>query len=341
MTEVDVLGTDEIHDSTLNNQHEFFTYPPSTDTSSPLSVTSPSICSPNHDVTEDVIRRRLRSSMTVNANRGSFYTSGTLSACTSREHSPVRMYTVRKITPYPVAPPSMIITPARATSVDRTVRSFSEMDIEELRDKLTQIPMLTTGQIAVDKLEKDRKCVKVKRSIKMADNRSSIVTPRTTRRQFYDDYPRHFTKLDQLPPISPKADITEKAVNCQEQPAKNWVTLIPFNTLPFFKKKHPQKTSRNDILGVSVSSEESLLRERASSPGIPTMTSPTIPTSSEHVTKSTGRSLNMIIDPLLKRRRSRSATRDSTSCSSSSTSLMTLHSDIVQKCKSKLKSSHK
>ena len=68
-----------------------------------------------------VLRRNLSKRMasgsefvpTSGSNRGSFYMSGTMSESTSRDGSPTRSaaFVRRQLSPYPVAPPSMIITP--------------------------------------------------------------------------------------------------------------------------------------------------------------------------------------------------------------------------------------
>ena len=72
-----------------------------------------------------VLRRNLSKRMasgsefvpTSGSNRGSFYMSGTMSESTSRDGSPTRSaaFVRRQLSPYPVAPPSMIITPSRTS----------------------------------------------------------------------------------------------------------------------------------------------------------------------------------------------------------------------------------
>jgi hypothetical protein len=94
--------------------------PPADLTTPTQSMTSSVTC----DSSGAVLRRYRATPATTAANRGSFYASGTLSACASRDHSPVggAVYgqhllpfpvMVRRICDYPPAPPSMIITPSR------------------------------------------------------------------------------------------------------------------------------------------------------------------------------------------------------------------------------------
>ena len=78
---------------------------------------------------------------TSGSNRGSFNMSGTMSESTSRDGSPTRSaaFVRRQLSPYPVAPPSMIITPCRtpmrAESVDRSEdwTALDQADMEQLR----------------------------------------------------------------------------------------------------------------------------------------------------------------------------------------------------------------
>lgn len=75
--------------------------------------------------------------------RSSFYQSGTQSAYGSRDASPDKLGKPRKVTPYPMAPPSMIIspsmTPRRAPSVERDTNTLTERDMQRLYSKLGQI----------------------------------------------------------------------------------------------------------------------------------------------------------------------------------------------------------
>ena len=78
------------------------------------------------------------------------YASGTQSAYSSRDASPERRYGVRKITPYPVAPPSFLITPSRTprrvtASVDREI-SMPEKHLQKLYDKLSAIEKEQTDE---------------------------------------------------------------------------------------------------------------------------------------------------------------------------------------------------
>lgn len=75
--------------------------------------------------------------------RSSMYASGTQSAYSSRDASPEKRFGVRKITPYPVAPPSFLITPSRTprrvtASVDREI-AMPERHLQKLYDKLSAI----------------------------------------------------------------------------------------------------------------------------------------------------------------------------------------------------------
>lgn len=105
---------------------------------SPLPDTSP-----DQSITTGVVLRQKRTTGTGSGIRGSFYASGTMSACGSRETSPVRFVPQKRATPYPVPPPSMIINPAktpmRAPSADRNGRAFSQGDVESLREKLQDV----------------------------------------------------------------------------------------------------------------------------------------------------------------------------------------------------------
>ena len=75
------------------------------------------------------------------AHRSSFHASGTQSAYSSRDASPSKGYRPRKISPYPAAPPTMIITPShtpkRSESVERSV--LSSRDMSRLYEKLGEI----------------------------------------------------------------------------------------------------------------------------------------------------------------------------------------------------------
>ena len=76
-------------------------------------------------------------------NRGSFYQSGTQSAYGSRDTTPERTLGGSRKSPYPVAPPSMIIspsmTPRRAPSVERDSSTLTESDMNKLYAKLGEI----------------------------------------------------------------------------------------------------------------------------------------------------------------------------------------------------------
>ena len=85
------------------------------------------------------------------------YRSGTQSACTSRDTSPEKHRTPRKITPYPAAPPSMIITPShtprREQSVERQPPRLTSDNMRELYQKLSKIDRTDSPDNLVDTAE--------------------------------------------------------------------------------------------------------------------------------------------------------------------------------------------
>ena len=181
-----------------------------------------------------VVTRRGTSSGSASgaSNRGSFYASGTQSAYGSRDASPDNNGP-RRVTAYPAAPPSMIITPShtprRAASVepDAGDTPLTSADILRLYEKLNAIERETEKDItlatatamlassAADRRGRtmaksssaasgtDNNGSEARSSSHVADSqasgpsagklttsmRSASVSPRTARRQFYDDYP--------------------------------------------------------------------------------------------------------------------------------------------------------
>ena len=167
-----------------------------------------------------VDRRSFRSS----SNRNSMYASGTQSAYTSRDSSPEKG---KKRSPYPVAPPSMIITPShtprRAPSVERDARSFSSRDMAKLYAKLSSIETgqeqreettavvqergkgfrVLTKSTSVDHADETPKKLNFRsktqagaqdsgspsREQQEREDRSDSVSPRSARKKFYDNYP--------------------------------------------------------------------------------------------------------------------------------------------------------
>ena len=155
------------------------------------------------------------------SNRGSFYASGTQSAYGSRDASPDLSAGPRRVTGYPAAPPSMIITPShtprRAASVDPDSDTpLTSADILRLYEKLNAIERETerdvalaaaTAVLAADRRGKaaagaDDNGASSRTAAKPAGGdsqtsgtagktsvRSASVSPRSARRQFYDDYP--------------------------------------------------------------------------------------------------------------------------------------------------------
>ena len=166
------------------------------------------------------------------SNRGSFYASGTQSAYGSRDASPDTSGP-RRVTAYPAAPPSMIITPShtprRAASVDPETGDtpLTSADILRLYEKLNAIERDTQKDItlatATAMLAADRRGRTMSKSASAAagadtdggssrstthvteadsqtsrktavgklttSTRSASVSPRSARRQFYDEYP--------------------------------------------------------------------------------------------------------------------------------------------------------
>jgi len=166
------------------------------------------------------------------SNRGSFYASGTQSAYGSRDASPDNGGP-RRVTAYPAAPPSMIITPShtprRAASVepDAGDTPLTSADILRLYEKLNAIERETekditlataTAMLASSAADRRGRTMaksssaasgsdvnggEARSSLHAADSqasgtsagklttsmRSASVSPRTARRQFYDEYP--------------------------------------------------------------------------------------------------------------------------------------------------------
>ena len=175
------------------------------------------------------------SSAAAASNRGSFYASGTQSAYGSRDASPEtsgRGDGPRRITAYPAAPPSMIITPShtprRAASVepDAGDTPLTSADILRLYEKLNAIERetekditLATATAMLASSAADRRTRPMAKSASAAAGgtdtngedsrtsatvapaggtaagklttsaRSASVSPRSARRQFYDEYP--------------------------------------------------------------------------------------------------------------------------------------------------------
>src|SRR6218665_3816139 len=126
------------------------TIPLSTTTPSSISAALSSATSAGMPQTPDqsistggVVLRQRRNPGTGSGIRGSFYASGTISACGSRDTSPTRFAPLKRTTPYPVPPPSMIISPSkpklRAPSGNRGGRTFSQTEVELLHDMLKNV----------------------------------------------------------------------------------------------------------------------------------------------------------------------------------------------------------
>ena len=194
--------------------------------------------------------------------RSSIYASGTQSAYGSRDASPDKtpsrvVLGVRKISPYPIAPPSMIITPSqtpkRADSVERGPDSFTSEDIQRIYEKLDaieasengarttsgarggstsvgarRIPMIKSASVDVAEDASYSKSRVIQSSVasppvipatrssmyvpasnqttlptqnqglhqKQHDKRSQSVSPKTARRQFFEDYPYDPSKMN-------------------------------------------------------------------------------------------------------------------------------------------------
>jgi len=171
------------------------------------------------------------SSAAAASNRGSFYASGTQSAYGSRDASPDisgRGDGPRRVTGYPAAPPSMIITPShtprRAASVepDAGDTPLTSADILRLYEKLNAIERETqkditlataTAMLASSAADRSGRTITKSASATSGSDmnggdssqvasggttaggkltssmRSASVSPRSARRQFYDDYP--------------------------------------------------------------------------------------------------------------------------------------------------------
>lgn len=181
-----------------------------------------------------VVLRQRKSHASGSGVRGSFYASGTLSASASRATSPVAPdllpppLRTRRLTPYPVPPPSMIISPARtpirASSSDRGAgeRTFSQGDAELLRRKLEDVETKASGRSLPPEVGTGGNCPMEPVGISLAEpspalafrrgndfyhswsrprmerpdgrggkaeKRSMSVSPRTARRKFFDEYP--------------------------------------------------------------------------------------------------------------------------------------------------------
>jgi hypothetical protein len=233
MSEVDIIADELVYVVEPVEQLQLTLYPQVTDGCSPTItafVDQPLPCdgvlesmtsSMGADVTVRLRHRPPANASAALAHRGSFYASGTLSANASREQSPdgqgtvrhrSRRREVRRICDYPVAPPSMIITPSRtpmrSQSTDRSRPTFNASD---LCQRLSDIVDVRTPDAAAATSTGGR--VSRGRSVHRADavvnsnnsnggdvprtfghvtgnfGRSLSVSPRTARRQFYDDYP--------------------------------------------------------------------------------------------------------------------------------------------------------
>lgn len=273
--------------------------------------------SQNTDVTTVRLRHRPpASALSVTNHRGSFYTSGTLSASASRDHSPNdtlcktrRQRQVRRICDYPLAPPSMIITPSRtpmrSQSSDRsTTKTFNA---SELMQRLSYIvdcnesPAAEPGEPMLSAMCRSRSAHKMSdkvyagahhvdalrqgeyHTIGHCSGRSSAVTPRTVRRQFYEQYPTttgrqyNMSSLLQqtrdvapLPSsemaVTPSLTSQEGGSNCSSSKAsrlssqlkktKNRMSMLRLPTLPFFRRKQSNESS--NAVGPEITSQCSL-----------------------------------------------------------------------------------
>lgn len=251
------------------------------------------------------------------AHRGSFYASGTLSANASREQSPdgqnttrhrSRRREVRRICDYPVAPPSMIITPSRtpmrSQSSDRSRPAFNTSELlqrlSDIVDNKMPDPVVssTSGPVLRGRSAHRADAVNKGQAVLVDRNggdlqrtggyltgnfgRSLSVSPRTARRQFYDEYPTTFPRHHPAVTLpsntkapSRKAGIHSKTMTikrdtCSEFSAssspermnvmtvsssstsqlkknKNRMSLLRLPALPFFKKKNHSNTKKGSV----------------------------------------------------------------------------------------------
>lgn len=200
--------------------------------SSGIGARSSSQDDPGCLAAEDVIRRSTAAaaaaappSSSSSANRNSIYASGTRSAYGSRDPSPDTNgrnllvggtgILLRRTSPYPNAPPSMIITPShtprRADSVepdqpmtsDEIARLYERLNAIE-RETATDLSFAasalggTAAAAAAADQSRGRTLTKAGGPVAVAPaaattdttvkGRSASVSPRTARRQFYEDY---------------------------------------------------------------------------------------------------------------------------------------------------------
>jgi hypothetical protein len=313
-------------------------------------ITQPEIMSPDCDVT---VRLRQRPPATNTFNRGSFYASGTLSVSVSRDQSPDRRYAstmdrpqssrnriVRRICAYPVPPPNMIITPSRtphrSQSTDRAgaLRTGRGLNTAELIQRLSDIvdsSESARGRSFHRTVDSSPQVQVQVQSLKMFKDRSISVSPRTARRQFYDQYPTSISHCHTVPdyvmtlPLSaassrdqrdssrtPDSE-TSKSDSCgQLKKTKSRMSLLRLPAL-LFKKKHSSESGKYSTVDDVINSRRlgsTKDRQLSRSQPLQSLSSDTLPT----VTSSTSRCNSSsagggsrlaarLIDPLKKRTR--------------------------------------
>ena len=152
--------------------------------------------------------------------RNSMYASGTQSAYSSRDASPDKRFGVRKLTPYPAAPPSFLITPSRTprrvtASVDREIISPVN-HMQNLYDKLSVIEREQSE-------EEEQKQLQRKRGMRMLVKSMSVDScrdddPEFTTNPQADDPGAHFCpkQLDSIFEDAPKSQTLPASIRLGE-----------------------------------------------------------------------------------------------------------------------------
>ena len=217
----------------------------------------------NPEVSElesDLVDRR--SFRWASSNRNSMYASGTQSAYTSRDSSPEKS---KKRSPYPAAPPSMIITPShtprRAPSSERDGRSLTSRDMETLYAKLSSIESGAQDEER-KALEKERG-----RGIRMLSKSTSVdhadETPRKmnlgysymraadwSSREGYDDASKSETLLASIRlgelVITPGVEKLTKAYREKKEKDKRSASVSPRSARRKFYENYPYEPKEVD-----------------------------------------------------------------------------------------------
>lgn len=245
-----------------------------------------------------ITRRTYRAAGGTGSNRNSIYASGTQSAYTSREASPEkgwRLPSSSSTSPYPRAPPSMIIspshTPRRAMSVEPESSSFSNREMAKLYQKLNAIEQDSTGGQALVKERGYGHRVLLK-SMSVDASEDSLSSEKGSRSKVYqqmnsqydpdvppeyDDAPKSETLLASIRigklVITPGLEKLTRKYTAEKRKEKRAVSLSPKSARKKFYDNYPYESKARDgwndrLRGGESDSEVSDAENRRSKRGV-------------------------------------------------------------------------